>query len=253
MEAARQAGFVQMTLLEEPQAAFYSWIAQHEQESWERLIPPGSSILVCDVGGGTTDFSLIEVVSAQGLYPFNGWRGGSSVARRGQHGLSVGPLSGGKLRDVELPVLEWLQLRHQARVGKEASIAMAGDATTFRIVIQGTGSSVVVGTVTIEISREEVHKCSWRAFLVNMHGKRPLKRLRSQPSTPGPALRRRTLITRHLACFLHPSQLKTLTLFFLTAGRLSLADSKRPLLHALARVVSGFSINLYPPPIWTWL
>ena len=50
-----------MTLLEEPQAAFYSWLA-HAGHDWRKQLGPGDSVLVCDVGGGTTDFSLIAVV-----------------------------------------------------------------------------------------------------------------------------------------------------------------------------------------------
>ncbi len=60
LEAARQAGMGHVTLLEEPQAAFYCWIACHE-EDWDKIIKPGTMILICDVGGGTTDFTLICV------------------------------------------------------------------------------------------------------------------------------------------------------------------------------------------------
>src|SRR5215470_4657389 len=60
LEAARAAGLHDVTLLEEPQAAFYAWIAKMG-DAWRRLLKVGDRILVCDVGGGTTDFSLIEV------------------------------------------------------------------------------------------------------------------------------------------------------------------------------------------------
>src|SRR5262249_26710193 len=60
LEAAKLAGYGNITLLEEPQAAFYSWISQHEK-TWKTELFSGAVILVCDVGGGTTDFSLIEV------------------------------------------------------------------------------------------------------------------------------------------------------------------------------------------------
>src|ERR1700760_1523515 len=57
-EAAEAAGLGKVTLLEEPQAAFYAWIAQAGTE-WRSLVTPGDIILVCDIGGGTADFSLI--------------------------------------------------------------------------------------------------------------------------------------------------------------------------------------------------
>lgn len=61
MKAAHQAGFEDVVLLEEPQAAFYAWLAE-VGEGWRDLLDLGDRILVCDVGGGTSDFSLIEVV-----------------------------------------------------------------------------------------------------------------------------------------------------------------------------------------------
>ena len=62
--AAEEAG-LNITLLEEPQAAFYNWLHEHE-DSWRDKVEAGSSILVCDVGGGTTDFSLIGVDDEDG-------------------------------------------------------------------------------------------------------------------------------------------------------------------------------------------
>ena len=64
-EAAEAAGLGKVTLLEEPQAAFYAWIAETDME-WRSLIGPGDIVLVCDVGGGTTDFSLIAVTDNNG-------------------------------------------------------------------------------------------------------------------------------------------------------------------------------------------
>jgi molecular chaperone DnaK (HSP70) len=58
--AARLAGLPRVVLLEEPQAAFYSWVDAHRDE-WEQSASPGQKILVCDIGGGTSDFSLIHV------------------------------------------------------------------------------------------------------------------------------------------------------------------------------------------------
>src|SRR5688572_20846136 len=65
MVAAREAGFDKVTLLEEPQAAFYAYLAA-KGEAWRKELSPGDVVLVCDVGGGTTDFSLIEVANEGG-------------------------------------------------------------------------------------------------------------------------------------------------------------------------------------------
>jgi molecular chaperone DnaK (HSP70) len=63
--AARMAGLPRIVLLEEPQAAFYSWVDAH-RDDWDQIVSPGQTILVCDIGGGTSDFSLIHVRSGEG-------------------------------------------------------------------------------------------------------------------------------------------------------------------------------------------
>src|SRR4029453_2860670 len=65
VEAARGAGLEQVTLLEEPQAAFYAWLSA-QGEGWRRKVKVGDLLLVCDVGGGTTDFTLIAVTDQGG-------------------------------------------------------------------------------------------------------------------------------------------------------------------------------------------
>lgn len=63
LEAAKRAGLQNVVLIEEPQAAFYAWLHAHES-SWMNILKPGQSILVCDIGGGTTDFTLIRVIDS---------------------------------------------------------------------------------------------------------------------------------------------------------------------------------------------
>jgi hypothetical protein len=65
VKAAAMAGLPKVVLIEEPQAAFYAWIYAH-QNDWERLVEPGQKILVCDIGGGTSDFTLIRVRRGEG-------------------------------------------------------------------------------------------------------------------------------------------------------------------------------------------
>ena len=63
--AAREAGLPKITLLEEPQAAFYAWLAS-TGDAWRQKLVPGDVVLVCDIGGGTTDFTLIEITDEGG-------------------------------------------------------------------------------------------------------------------------------------------------------------------------------------------
>ncbi len=68
VKAAKQAGLTKIVLIEEPQAAFYAWIDKHAA-NWSDLVSPGQKILVCDVGGGTSDFTLIRVKQLGAVSP----------------------------------------------------------------------------------------------------------------------------------------------------------------------------------------
>lgn len=176
VEAARLAGYSTMTLLEEPQAAFYSWIAQHEQE-WESLIPVGSKILVCDVGGGTTDFSLIEVVSNEGKSVFQRMAVGEHLLLGGDNmDAALAYMVEAKLLAKGISSVQHLQLVHEVRRAKEALLQCGKEKRkgaspeNYNIVLQGSGSSVVKGTLSTEVTKEEVQdlllkgffgECSW--------------------------------------------------------------------------------------------
>lgn len=163
IEAAKAAGFKTMTLLEEPQAAFYSWISQNEN-AWTGLFNPGTRILVCDVGGGTTDFSLIEVVRSTMDSPLSFRRiavgdhlllGGDNMDATVAHFLE------GKLP--ELSSMQQMQLKHEARQAKEF-LMNHPEAKSCRVVLQGTGSNVVKGSLVVEISSQELQSLLLEGF-----------------------------------------------------------------------------------------
>lgn len=206
IEAARLAGIKQLTLLEEPQAAFYSWILQNEG-SWKSTLRVGDSILVCDVGGGTTDFSLIDVCS----------QGDDLSLRR----MAVGDhlLLGGDNMDIaiakiveerligknvhELTISQWLQLRHQARKAKEVLLDEQTKDSSFRFLIQGSGSSVVARTLSIEVSRQEVLDFVVGGFFPQLSWNDALKlRCSVGVKTMGLPYESEPAITKHLADFL---------------------------------------------------
>ena len=95
VQAAARAGLPRVVLIEEPQAAFYAWIYKH-QDNWDQLVSPGQKILVCDIGGGTTDFTLIRVRRGDNGKSAVSSRGGrrSLDPRRRQHGSGAGPALG---------------------------------------------------------------------------------------------------------------------------------------------------------------
>ncbi len=165
-EAARAAGFDSITLLEEPQAAFYAWIAHSKADEgavpWTDQVAAGDLVLVCDVGGGTADFSLIAIAEAP--------RGLSKELEL--HRIAVGEhiLLGGDNMDLalayalkakieadgrELDAWQFLALVHGARSAKEKLLS---DETVpeVPIAVPSRGASLFAKTVSTSLSREEV-------------------------------------------------------------------------------------------------
>ncbi|MCP4646996.1 MAG: Hsp70 family protein, partial [bacterium] len=156
LEAATLAGLSGVTLLEEPLAAFYNWLINHEQQ-WSEYVKPGELILVCDVGGGTTDFTLITLREVEGSPRFERIAvgdhlvlGGDNVdlalARRIEMRFSKKKLS--------LNPDRWKALCHQCRQAKE--IILDNKAESKRITLMGEGSKLISATVSAELKRGEV-------------------------------------------------------------------------------------------------
>jgi len=82
VKAAEKAG-LDITLLEEPQAAFYSWLREHDDD-WRQIVSADSNILVCDIGGGTSDFSLIGVEDYEGSLCLNRLAVGNHILLGGE-------------------------------------------------------------------------------------------------------------------------------------------------------------------------
>ena len=173
VEAARQAGFLHLTLLEEPQAAFYSWIAQHEKEGM-MFLPSGSLVLVVDVGGGTTDFSLIEVYHRGEALAFERKAVGDHLLLGGDSmDFALAHWIEERLRRDGAPACtptQWHFLRHEARLAKEHLLS---GQPLYRIQLQGTGSRVVEGSLGMEIQQKEVVDLLLMGFLGRVLGKKP--------------------------------------------------------------------------------
>lgn len=166
VEAAKKAGFLQLTLLEEPQAAFYSWIAQHESV-WETQLNVGMQILVCDVGGGTTDFSLIEVVEADSKLSFRRMAVGDHLLLGGDNmDAALAHFLEGKLleKGQELTTTQRQQLLHEARSAKEKLLSSSSAEGHCPILLYGEGSGVVKGAVSVDIHREEIQDLLLKGF-----------------------------------------------------------------------------------------
>jgi molecular chaperone DnaK (HSP70) len=154
VEAAQLAGLGRITLLEEPQAAFYAWLAS-QGDAWRRQVKVGDRLLVCDVGGGTTDFSLIGVVASGGELDLLREAVGEHILLGGDnmdltlaHAVAAG-LPGGM--DALDPV-QRIALTYACRAAKEALFADPTKAAA-PVAVLGRGSRVIGGTVKTELTR----------------------------------------------------------------------------------------------------
>ena len=119
IEAAKRSELATITLLEEPQAAFYCWIVSH-QDRWQREVRAGELILVCDIGGGTTDFSLITVVETPTGPGFRRVAVGDHLMLGGDNiDLALAHHVEKKLGGARLDSEQWSALRFACRTAKE--------------------------------------------------------------------------------------------------------------------------------------
>src|SRR5579871_4536206 len=200
--AARDAGIANLTLLEEPAAAFYSWIANDLARSRKHLFD-GQTVLICDVGGGTSDFTLIRVSrDAEDRIEFTRTAVGRHLLLGGDNlDLTLAWLVESKLGK-QLSLRQRSGLRRQCAAAKERLLSEP-DLKSVEITVLGAGTSLVGGTLKTEILREEVLELALDGFLPACElnetpqedEKSPFREL-GLPYVSDPA------VTRHLAQFL---------------------------------------------------
>jgi len=199
--AARDAGIEKLTLLEEPAAAFYSWIANDLARSQKSLFD-GQVVLICDVGGGTSDFTLIRVGREGDRVDFTRTAVGKHLLLGGDNlDLTLAWLVEEKLGKT-LSVRQRSGLRRQCAAAKERLLSEP-DLKSVEITVLGGGSSLVGGTLKTEILREEVLELALDGFLPECElddqpkeeEKSPYREI-GLPYVSDPA------VTRHLAAFL---------------------------------------------------
>jgi molecular chaperone DnaK (HSP70) len=165
VEAARAAGLEAVTLLEEPQAAFYSWIeASHEE--WRRRVEVGDVVLVCDVGGGTTDFTLIAVGEEGGNLALTRVAVGDHILLGGDNmDLALAHAAAAKLaqQGTKLDAGQMLMLWHSCRAAKESLFADP-KLSAAPVTVLGRGRKLMGGTVQGELMRAEVEKVLLEGF-----------------------------------------------------------------------------------------
>ena len=218
VEAARRAGLDKLTLLEEPLAAFYAWIAaktaaktaanQDTQAGGGEDLRDDDLILICDIGGGTTDFSLVRARLVNGELQFERTAIGEhlllggdnldfALARRVEEKLAEE-----KLKDIKLTLRQRYALRRVCCAAKERLLS---DSALERVpvTVLGSGRAVVGQALSVDLTREEVLKILTAGFLpitapdeMPAHGLPTGLRELGLPYASDPA------ITKHLAAFL---------------------------------------------------
>src|ERR1043166_2296937 len=147
--AARDAGLEKLTLLEEPAAAFYSWIANNLAQSRKKLFD-GQIVLVCDVGGGTSDFSLIRVSREGDLVNFTRTAVGKHLLLGGDNlDLTLAWLAETKIGK-PLSIRQRSALRRQCSAAKERLLCDP-DLQEVEITIQGSGTALIGGLLKTTI------------------------------------------------------------------------------------------------------
>lgn len=204
-EAALAAGLPQdVILLEEPQAALYAWLSDME-DRWRRNLKVGDTLLVCDVGGGTTDFTLIGVTEEQGELSLRRIAVGSHTLVGGDNmDLALAHVASTALaqKGVKLDPWQSVSLWHSCRNAKETLLAEKGPKS-HAITVLGRGSKLVGGTVSVDLDRAATRKLLVEGFFPACSiDEKPARSRASGFREIGLPFEADTAITRHLAAFL---------------------------------------------------
>lgn len=198
-QAAEEAGYHNLILLEEPQAAFYAWLERHD--NWREIIEPGDQVLVIDVGGGTTDFSLISVSESAGALQLERVAVGEHLLLGGDN-MDLALAHAASQKMPKLDKLQFHALWQQCRLAKE-NLLSNPEAAEVPLTILGRGSSLIGGTIKGKLTRGDVEQLLVDGFFPVVQATDLPERRRGVglmevglPYEPDAA------ITRHLARFL---------------------------------------------------
>ncbi|MGE0608898.1 MAG: Hsp70 family protein [Pirellulales bacterium] len=204
-EAAIAAGLPDnLVLLEEPQAALYAWLGD-AGDQWRKQLKVGDTLLVCDVGGGTTDFTLIRVAEDQGELTLERVAVGNHVLVGGDNmDLALAHAVASKFgeKGVQLDPWQSVALWHSCRAAKEVLLAESGPKK-HPVTVLGRGSKMIRGTISVEVEREPASAMLLDGFFpLCAADERPAKRRASGFQEIGLPFETDAAVTRHLAGFL---------------------------------------------------
>lgn len=237
VEAAYAAGFEHLSLLEEPQAALYAWIAA-AGPAFRKQIRVGDIILVIDIGGGTTDFSIIAAVESEGQFSLVRLAVGDHILLGGDnmdlalaHGLKAKLAAGGK----ELDRFQTNALTFGCRTAKEKMLNDQSIAS-LPVVLASRGSQLLGHALRTELIREDVETLLVNGFFPDVPPtSKPITRPRTGLLTMGLPYAQDAAVTRHLASFLS-RQAASVARFAEQSG---LTPSIKTFLHPTAVLFNG--------------
>lgn len=204
LEAAKQAGLSRVTLLEEPQAALYAWL-EAMGDGWRKQLQPNDVILVVDVGGGTSDFSLIRVTESGGELGLERLAVGDHILLGGDNmDLALAFALNEKLKGAGKTLDAWqlTSLTHACRAAKEQLFENA-QLERAAISVPGRGSSLIGGTLKTELLRTELEALLTDGFFPKVAAsEEPAQARRSGLAQVGLPYAQDAAITKHLGAFL---------------------------------------------------
>jgi len=204
LDAAHRAGFRDVTLLEEPQAAFYAWIERHKD--WRERVNLGDLILVIDIGGGTTDFTLIAVTEQAGELTLERMAVGEHILLGGDNmDLALARMIAAQLAEkgTRIDTLQLHALWHNCRVAKEKLLAPGSRTKEQPVTILGKGTGLVGGTIKAAVTRDDVDLILGDGFFPKVSSSEmPQRQRRVGLQEIGLPYAADAAVTRHLAQFL---------------------------------------------------
>src|SRR6478672_3419238 len=201
-EAAKQAGLKHVTLLEEPQAAFYAWLGTHPPQEATAL-KPGMRCVVVDVGGGTSDFSLIRSAEGKGEMTFLRDAVGDHLLLGGDNmDLALAKAVETKLPGSRLDAAQFGALVQACRGAKEALLTIP-PPPSYPVTVVGRGRAVVGGTVSVNIKPEDVAHTIFDGFFPSVpFDAEPAKGARVGLQEMGLPYVSDPAVSKHLAAFI---------------------------------------------------
>ena len=204
VRAAQEAGLDNPTLIEEPQAAFYSWIYL-QGDNWRKQAEVGDLILVCDLGGGTTDLTLIAVGEEDGSLTLERTAVGDHILLGGDNmDLALAHFVRAKFEadGHKLDLAQTVGLRHACREAKERLLTEP-DLESQSITLVGSGSKLIGGMLQQDLRREELTQVILEGFFAACKASdRPKGRLRGGLQEMGLHYASDPAVLKHIARFL---------------------------------------------------